>query len=65
MSQATRGVSRERAARVAIGPQRRHVVFQSCCPRIGCRRLGGRLLQLDDETLGALALALEHLPVGG
>ena len=65
MSQATRGVSRERAARAAFGPQRRHFVFQSCRPRIGCLRLGARLLQLDGEALGALTLALEHRPVGG
>ena len=64
MSQSTRGVSRDRAA-PAIAPQRRHFVFQSCRPRIGCHGLGGRLLQLDGEAIGALPLAFEHGPVGG
>ncbi|WP_271613124.1 hypothetical protein [Bradyrhizobium sp. CCBAU 21362] len=65
MSQSTRGVSRDRLARAAIVPQRRHFVFQSRRPRIGGRRLGGRLRQLDGEAIGTLTLALEHGPVGG
>jgi hypothetical protein len=59
MSQSKRGLSRDRAASPATGPQRRHFVFQSCRPRIGCRRLGSRLQQLDGQAIGALALALE------
>ncbi len=65
MSQSTRGVSRDRAASLATGPQSLHFVFQSCRPRIGCRRLGGRLQQLDGQAIGALVFALENCPVGG
>ena len=58
-------VAVDRAASSATGPQSRNLALKPCRHLIGGHSLGSRLQQLNRQTIGAFALALEICSVIG